>query len=82
MKKNGLWASLITLTDPSLMRSVPLQLEKILDAVCQPMVWGDRRGGRVTHPRALRKSKCKDVDGSRKDAFKADPSWSDARRKK
>lgn len=36
-------ASLITLTDPSLMCSVPLQLEKILDVVHQPLVWGDRR---------------------------------------
>lgn len=38
-------SKMITLTDPSLMCSVPLQLEKILDVVCQPMVWGDRGEG-------------------------------------
>lgn len=58
-------AILITLTDPSLMCSVPLQLEKILNVVCQPMVWRDREG------------RC---DGNRKDAFKANPSLSDTRR--
>jgi len=64
-------ASLITLKDPSLMCSVPLQLKKILDVVCEPTVCGG--GGGVTH-HCLRRRKCKDGDGSRKDAFKADPS--------
>lgn len=64
---------MITLTDPSLMRSVPLQLEKILDVVCQPMVRAD--GGKDDTPLI------EGWDGSRKDAFKANPSWSDTREK-
>lgn len=85
MKKNGpvpghRARKMITLTDPSIMCSVPLQLEKILDVLCQPKVWGDKwgeAGGRHTPDRGGENAE--DGDGSRKDAFKANPSRSATR---
>lgn len=68
-------SKMITLTDPSIMCSVPLQLEKILDGEKGGRAGG---GGGMTH-HSDGGEEAQTAVKKATDVFRADPSWLDTR---